>query len=147
MGGDLGTSKGEADEFEAEISGAKPGIWLMSITHVAEDAGAVDEAARTIRLLWIGEGSVNYDALPLQENIQGQQPTDAETDWEVVATFSVDSSLVCLFSKQALDSILSDGTDREAMLESFIDENEGTNIFVPGGVVSKCFDLVLCKLR
>lgn len=137
VGGDLGTSKGEDDEFEAEIAGAKPGVWLASVSPAEPEEGDDDgmgDEPKLIRFVWVRDGTVNYDALPSRASIQAP-PVDPAATWEVVATFSVDSGTVCLFSKHALDSILATGTDREAMLEAFIDDDEGTNVFVPGGIV------------
>ncbi|TFK88400.1 hypothetical protein K466DRAFT_598667 [Polyporus arcularius HHB13444] len=137
VGGDLGTSKGEDDEFEVEITGAKPGVWLASVNAAEPEEGDEDgmgDEPKLIRFVWVRDGTVNYDALPSRASVQ-VPPADAEANWEVVASFSVDSGTVCLFSKHALDSVLATGTDREAMLEAFIDDDEGTNVFVPGGVV------------
>ncbi|KAL7278818.1 hypothetical protein ACG7TL_007835 [Trametes sanguinea] len=138
VGGDLGTSKGEADQFEAEISGAKPGIWQMSLERTPhEDTGdgeEVDEDSKTIRFVWTAQGTLDYDALPRRASVRAL-PTDLDAQWEVVGSFSVDSGMICLFSKYALDAILATGTDREAMLEAFIDDDEGRKIFVPGGIV------------
>ncbi|KAI0350485.1 hypothetical protein OH77DRAFT_1514367 [Trametes cingulata] len=139
VGGDLEQSKGEDDEFEAEIAGAKPGIWLMSIEPIEPEDGGEDDAmgaeARLIRFSWVSDGTVNYDALPSRNSVR---PAAARPDanWEEVGSFSVDSGTVCLFSKYALDALLATGTDRQAMLESLIDEDEGTKVFVPGGVVT-----------
>ncbi|KAI0325976.1 hypothetical protein GY45DRAFT_1374344 [Cubamyces sp. BRFM 1775] len=137
VGGDLGTSKGETDEFEAEVTGAKPGVWLMSL----EPAGPqdrtedeMDQDAKVIRFVWTSDGSVNYDALPRRNRVRAPE-ADPEAEWEVVGSFSVDSGMVCLFSKHALDAILASGTDREAMLEAFIDDDEGDKVFVPSGIV------------
>ncbi|CDO76325.1 hypothetical protein BN946_scf184414.g7 [Trametes cinnabarina] len=119
VGGDLELSKGDVDEFEAEVTGAKPGIWLMAIEpspreELGEDE-EIDEEAKTIRIR--------------------APATDPEAAWEVVGSFSVDSGIICLFSKHALDAILATGTDRQAMLEAFIDDDEGDRVFVPSGVV------------
>nr|VWO99020.1 Alcohol oxidase [Ganoderma boninense] len=44
IGGDLELSKGDEDEFEAEVTGAKPGIiWLMSIEPVETEDGGEDD--------------------------------------------------------------------------------------------------------
>ncbi|KAI9058600.1 hypothetical protein FKP32DRAFT_1596893 [Trametes sanguinea] len=140
VGGDLGTSKGEADEFEAEITGAKPGVWQMSLEETPQqdrDGDGdedEDEGSKTVRFVWIAEGTVDYNALPRRTNMQALT-TDPNTDWEVVGSFSVDSGTICLFSKYALDAILATGTDREAMLEAFIDDDEGKNVYVPCGFV------------
>ncbi len=136
----MGTSKGEDDEFEAEITGAKPGVWLASVNAAEPEEGDEDgmgDEPKLIRFVWVRDGRVDYDALPSRASVQ-VPPADAEANWEVVASFSVDSGTVCLFSKHALDSILATGTDREAMLEAFIDDDEGTHVFVPGGVVCEC---------
>ncbi|KAM5541624.1 hypothetical protein V8D89_004814 [Ganoderma adspersum] len=141
VGGDLEQSKGDEDEFEAEITGAKPGIWLMSVEPVeAEDGGEDDLMGATpkiVRFVWKSEGAVNYAALPRPTVFQRTAAADPDDDaeWEVVGTFSVDSSTVCLFSKHALDELLSAGEDREAMLESLVDMDEGDKVFVPAGVV------------
>ncbi len=143
VGGDLGTSKGDDDEFEAEVTGAKPGIWLMSVEPADGDEADEDrlmgEDPRVIRFIWVSEGTVDYDALPLRGSIQAQG-ADTDATWEIVGSFSVDSSYVCLFSKYALDTLLSTGKDedREAMLEAFFDDGGEGNVFVPSGVVSEC---------
>ena len=124
VGGDLETSKGETDEFEAEVTGAKPGVWLMSLEPAGPEdriEDEMDQDAKVIRLIWTSDGSVNYDALPRRNRVRAPE-ADPEAEWEVVGSFSVDSGMVCLFSKHALDAILTSGTDREAMLEAFIDE-------------------------
>ncbi|PIL32553.1 hypothetical protein GSI_05256 [Ganoderma sinense ZZ0214-1] len=143
VGGDLGMSKGDEDEFEAEITGAKPGIWLMSIEPAETEDGGEDEddlmgaTPKIIRFVWKSDGSVNYGALPRASVFQRTAAADPDDDaeWEVVGTFSVDSGTPCLFSKYALDELLAAGEDREAMLESLMDMDEGDKVFVPAGIV------------
>ena len=143
VGGDLELSKGDEDEFEAEVTGAKPGIWLMSVDSVQREGGDVDELMgdtyKIIRFVWKSDGTVNYNALPHASSFQRTAAADPADDaeWEVVGSFSVDSSTICLFSKHALDELLSAGEDREAMLESLVDMNEDDKVFVPAGVVGK----------
>ncbi|OSD07758.1 hypothetical protein PYCCODRAFT_1358338, partial [Trametes coccinea BRFM310] len=117
-GADLGTSKGPEDEFEAEVTGAKPGT-------------------QTLRFIWVGEGTVDYEALPSRSSVRAPAAeTETGTEWTVVGGFSVDSGMVCLFSKHALDSVLASGTgDREEMLEAFIDDDDARHVFVPSGIV------------
>ncbi|KAI0364304.1 hypothetical protein BV20DRAFT_870677 [Pilatotrama ljubarskyi] len=139
VGGDLGMAKGEDDEFEAKITGAKRGVWLMSVESVEQgDDGGEDDTmgddAKLIRFTWVSDGAVNYDSLPSRNSISAEA-AGPDANWEVVGSFSVDSGTICLFSKHALDALLATGTDREAMLETLIDDDEGTKIFVPGGVV------------
>ena len=137
MGGDLEIAKGDDDEFEVEITSAKPGVWLMSVesTRTSEDEDDdIDEPSRVIRFIWTSDGVVNYDALPSRASIHASG-SGGDAEWEVVGTFSIDSGVTCLFSKHALDSLLSTGTDRQSMLESLIDEDEGNRIYVPGGIV------------
>lgn len=139
MGGDLGTSKGEDDEFEAEVTGAKPGVWLASVTATEPQEGGdnmLGYEPQLIRFVWIHDGTVDYNALPSRASVQAPAASEPDADWEVVASFSVDSGTICLFSKHALESLLATGTDREAMLEIFFDDDgDGTNVFVPSGVV------------
>ncbi len=143
VGGDLELSKGDEDEFEVEITGAKPGIWLMSVDSVGVEDGGEDELIRgtskIVRFVWKSDGTVDYGALPRASAFQRSAAPDSgdDTEWEVMGTFSVDSGTTCLFSKHALDELLSAGQDREAMLESLIDIDEGENVFVPAGVVGK----------
>ena len=152
VGGDLELSKGDEDEFEAEITGAKPGIWLMSVEAVeAEDGGEDDLMGATpkiVRFVWKSDGTVNYASLPRASVFQWTAAADPDDDaeWEVVGTFSVDSGTVCLFSKHALDELLSTGEDRQAMLESLVDMDEGDKVFVPAGIVGKhSHELVGCS--
>ncbi|CDO76324.1 hypothetical protein BN946_scf184414.g6 [Trametes cinnabarina] len=144
VGGDLGTSKGDEDEFEAEVSGAKPGVWLMSLE--SADQQAADEAAddeddlnrpKLLRFVWTGEGQVDYDALPSRADVRVPPPSEPDAEWETVGSFSVDSGMVCLFSKAALDALLATGPpeEREAMLESFIDDDHEGHVFVPSGML------------
>ncbi|KAI1789865.1 hypothetical protein LXA43DRAFT_892025, partial [Ganoderma leucocontextum] len=130
VGGDLEQSKGEHDQFEVEITGAKPGIWLMSVDAI-------------VRFVWESDGTVNYGALPrataFRTAAQAAGPDDG-AEWEVVDNFGVDSGQVCLFSKHALDQLLATGTNREGMLESLsdqVEEFEGRKALVPAGVVGK----------
>ncbi|RDX41755.1 hypothetical protein OH76DRAFT_1489257 [Lentinus brumalis] len=142
VGGDLGTSKGDDDEFEAEITGAQPGVWSMSVEPAEGEEADEDRLMHLdpllIRFVWASDGSVDYDALPRPGSIQAQSSGDPHATWEVVGSFSVDSGTVCLFSKYALDNLLSTGKedDREAMLEAFFDDGGEGNVFVPSGVVT-----------
>lgn len=137
----MGTSKGEDDEFEAEVTGAKPGVWLASVTaaepqELEGDDNMMGYEPQLIRFVWIRDGTVDYNALPSRASVQAPAASEPDADWEVVASFSVDSGTICLFSKHALESLLATGTDREAMLEIFVDDDgDGTNVFVPSGVV------------
>ncbi|KAI1789870.1 hypothetical protein LXA43DRAFT_892101 [Ganoderma leucocontextum] len=78
------------------------------------------------------DGTVDYGALPRATAFQKTAAADPDDDaeWEVVGTFSVDPGVACLFSKHSLDELLSTGPDREAMLESLIDQDEGDKVFV-----------------
>ncbi|KAI1795675.1 hypothetical protein LXA43DRAFT_1178679 [Ganoderma leucocontextum] len=153
VAGDLEQSKGEDDEFEVEISGAKPGIWLMSINSVeTDDRGDKSEhkamgsnVTKNVRFLWKNDGpvidnktvpdpTVDYDALPSSADFQTDDGEDS-LEWSILDTFSVDSGQVCLFSKHALDQLLVPGIDHQAMLESLLDEDQGKKVFVPAGVV------------
>ncbi|KAI0312577.1 hypothetical protein OF83DRAFT_632999 [Amylostereum chailletii] len=134
VAGDLGLAKGADDEFEAHIDGAKPGVWRMFVEdRDAHVEGAGDEPQTLVlgRFDWAQEGSVDYDAMPASV-AAGAQPT---SDWEDVGSFSADAGLPCLFSKHALDALLACGTDWEAMLETFVDDEDEGFVFVPGGVV------------
>ena len=113
----------------------------------AEDGGEDDLMGGTpkiIRFVWKSDGTVNYAALPRASVFQRNAAADPDDDaeWEVVGTFSVDSGTTCLFSKYALDELLSAGEDREAMLESLMDMDEGDKVFVPAGVVGECLNYV-----
>ena len=113
----------------------------------AEDGGEDDLMGCTpkiIRFVWKSDGTVNYAALPRASVFQRNAAADPDDDaeWEVVGTFSVDSGTTCLFSKYALDELLSAGEDREAMLESLMDMDEGDKVFVPAGVVGECLNYV-----
>ena len=150
IGGDLALSKGDEDEFEAEVTGAKPGVWLMSVeTEESEDDegnGFIGGIPKLLRFVWKGQGMVDYDALPRASTIQEiPAGTDPSADWEVVDSFSVDSGLACLFSKTALDHLLFMGPEeeREAMLETFMDDDGEGNVFVPGGIVSEYINFLL----
>lgn len=89
-----------------------------------------------IRFVWIRDGTVDYNALPSRASVQAPAASEPDADWEVVVSFSVDSGTICLFSKHALKSLLATGTDCEAMLEIFFDDDgDGTTVFVPSGVV------------
>ncbi|KAI9060893.1 hypothetical protein FKP32DRAFT_1556253, partial [Trametes sanguinea] len=139
VGGDLGTSKGEADEFDIEIVGAKPGVWLMSrdLISIDDEDGGYDHSERQIiRFVWVRDGTVDYASLPRRSAMR-PPAVEADSEWEIVGTFGVDSGLICLFSKYALEALLSTGPDssKQAMLEGLEDDFGGENVFVPGGVV------------
>ncbi|KAI9060898.1 hypothetical protein FKP32DRAFT_1678642 [Trametes sanguinea] len=143
VGGDLETAKGEADEFDVHIVGAKPGVWLVSINtaripHDDDHDGHVcdNEERQIIRFVWARDGTVNYASLPRRSAIRPPAP-DPDTEWEVLEKFSVDSGCICIFSKHALDALLSTGPEasKQAMLEALIDDDGETKGFVPGGVI------------
>lgn len=120
----------------------------MSVEPGGEDGddveGLTGHGRRVIQFAWASDGAVDYDALPRRNEVQAST-THSITEWEVMANFSVDSGLICLFSMHALDSVLSTGRaeDREAMLETFIDEDDSANVFVPSGVVSESLSMLL----
>ncbi|KAI8996223.1 hypothetical protein BD414DRAFT_193296 [Trametes punicea] len=97
--------------------------------------GALEDEPKILRFVWTGEGNVKYNALPHRSRVRAPA-VDPDAQWEIVGSFSVDSGMICLFSKYALDALLLTGpeTDREAMLESLIDDDEGSRVFVPGGI-------------
>jgi hypothetical protein len=139
IGGDLALSKGEDDEFEAVISDAKPGVWAVTVESTTQTAGegenSYEEQIRTAHFVWLHEGTVDYDSLPLKADVQ-TKISSGDAGWEEVSGFSVDSGTASMFSKSALDALLATGEDREAMLETFLDDfNEHDGPFVPSGVV------------
>ena len=59
---------GDEDEFEAEVSGAKPGVWLMSVeTEESEDDegnGFIGGIPKLLRFVWKGfSGPCTTDVL------------------------------------------------------------------------------------
>lgn len=134
-------SKEDINDFDA-IAGAKPGIWSVSIdtqTIMPNDGFRLKTIRRTPYLVWIGHGSVDYDAMPLSNDMGLSQPG---TEWDVVGNFGVDSGNICLFSKHALHELLSLGDEsyQGGMLETLADFNTfDKKSFVPGGVVREWF--------
>ena len=111
-----------------------------------EGNGLIGGMPKLLRFVWKGQGMVDYDALPRASTIQKiPAGTDPSADWEVVDSFSVDSGLACLFSKTALDYLLSMGPEeeRDAMLETLMDDDGEGNVFVPGGIVSEYINFLL----
>ncbi|EJD41324.1 hypothetical protein AURDEDRAFT_169480 [Auricularia subglabra TFB-10046 SS5] len=121
VAGDIELAKADTDEWEASITGAKPGLWRM---FVAESG--------TVYCAWVREGTLDYDALP---QFNGGVEPEEDGEWEEVATFSIDSGTAALFSKSALDLLIGAGDKQERMeiLASVGMDDLGE--YVPGGVV------------
>ncbi|KAJ3012123.1 hypothetical protein NUW54_g1960 [Trametes sanguinea] len=102
-----------------------------------DDGDGYDHQERQfVRFVWVRDGTVDYASLPRRSAMR-LPAVEADGEWEVVGTLSVDSGLICLFSKYALEALLSTGPDssKQAMLEGLVDDFGGTNVFVPGGIV------------
>ncbi|VDC05349.1 unnamed protein product [Peniophora sp. CBMAI 1063] len=125
LAGDIELAKGDSDEFELTISGAKPGTWRMLVSEPL-----------LAQLAWVRDGTVDYDAL-LQEHGETPRPVNVNDSLEELGTFTVDSGHASLFSQSAFDSLTS-GNDREAKIETLIDaamDGRGDEVYVPGGLV------------
>lgn len=122
VAGDIELSKADTDDWETYISGAKPGLWRMS---VAESG--------TVHFAWVREGSLDYDALP---RFSGGIGADEGEPWDEVGSFSVDSGFVGLFSKSALEALIGEG-DKQDTLETLVDAMNLDELgeYMPGGVV------------
>ncbi|KZW01447.1 hypothetical protein EXIGLDRAFT_692258 [Exidia glandulosa HHB12029] len=125
VAGDIEQSKADWDEWEASISGAKPGLWRMFIF-----------ASQAAYFVWVREGTLDYDALPQISSNNDGETEEEDGEWEELGSFSVDSGMVGFFSESALDTLIGDGKKQEKM-ETLIDAMtlEGQGEFMPGGII------------
>ncbi|KZW01455.1 hypothetical protein EXIGLDRAFT_829935 [Exidia glandulosa HHB12029] len=122
VAGDIELSKADTDEWEAVILGAKPGLWRVFIG-----------ASGTVHLAWVREGELDYNALP---QFSGDVVESEGDNWEELASFSVDSGMVGLFSKSALDTLVGD-CDKQFAYETLVDAMNLDDLggFMPGGII------------
>ncbi|KZV65855.1 hypothetical protein PENSPDRAFT_112228 [Peniophora sp. CONT] len=128
LAGDVELAKGDDDEFELYITGAKPGIWRMSHSASSESH---------VQFIWVREGTVDYDELPPSNgDTAGPADDDDAVEWEEIGAFSIDSGVAGLFSQSVFNS-LTRGGKRQYKIEVLLNArmNRLGYPYVPGGII------------
>ena len=130
-------SKGPEDEFEAKITGVKPGIWHVTLTY-KDDSGMDDFEYAIAR--WVAPGPLDVNDLSDTYPAPNLSPL---TNWKRVDGYSVDSGSHGIVDSDGLEKIMAsiDIEDEEEVkgfvLETICDLGHENKVTAEIGFVSK----------
>lgn len=134
-GGDIELSKGPDDEFEAEITSVKPGIWHVVLTYKKGTIDGMDEFQQAVAR-WVAPGPLNVETLSAGFPEPDLAPLSA---WKKVDSYSVDSGCHGVIDKDGLATVTeSEGGDRQYVLETCADlSHEDSKVSAQIGFISE----------